>query len=138
MPMNTASCGLSVHSKMPHFSGYVSTGDALSFLRGRFDTFQPLSPQAIVALDDFYDFELIRYDFRRAFTCLTHALFSPYMNAYMRTQIHTHWIHARVCTYTHACTCSHVRATRNVYVHAYTMHTCVRHTRTLHALNVHA
>ena len=31
MPMNTASGGLSVHSKRPHFSGCVSTGNALSF-----------------------------------------------------------------------------------------------------------
>ena len=31
MPMNTASRGLSVHSKRPHLSGNVSTGNALSF-----------------------------------------------------------------------------------------------------------
>ena len=36
MPMNTASRGLSVHSKRPHISGCVSTGKALSFfLRSR-------------------------------------------------------------------------------------------------------
>ena len=31
MPMNTASRGLSVHSKRPHLSGCVSTGNTLSF-----------------------------------------------------------------------------------------------------------
>ena len=31
MSMNTASRGLSVHSKRPHLSGCVSTGNALSF-----------------------------------------------------------------------------------------------------------